>query len=165
MTIEEKTTTGNTNNSPHIGGAGRGSLHSRYFTLAELTRSATAKQLNLDNAPTPEVVASLQALVTHVLDPLRQLCGQPIYVSSGYRSPELNAAVRGATNSQHMKGEAADITTGTRDGDRRLLGIALKEADTLKFDQLIAERCDRNGRPKWLHISFGARSRRQVLYD
>ena len=73
--------------------------------------------------------------------------------------------MRGATNSQHMKGEAADITTGTRDGDRRLLGIALKEADTLKFDQLIAERCDRNGCPAWLHISFGARSRRQVMYD
>ena len=140
-------------------------LKSRYFTLLELTRSAAALRHKLDNTPDAAAVARLQALVTHVLDPLRQLYGAPIMVTSGYRSPAVNAAVGGAAHSQHLLGEAADITTGSPEGNRRLLGITLKDAQALHFDQLIAEKCDAKGNPRWIHISYSDKNRNQVLYD
>lgn len=43
------------------------------------------------------------------LDALRESVGLPIVVSSGYRCPEHNADVGGVWNSQHVKGNAADI--------------------------------------------------------
>ena len=160
-------------------------LKSRYFTLRELTRSAAALKHKLDNTPDAAAVARLQALVTHVLDPLRQLYGAPIMVTSGYRSPAVNAAVGGAAHSQHLLGEAADITTGSPEGNRRLLGLILGPLPApprgreeggdlaplgeikrgLPFDQLIAEECDAKGNPGWIHISYSDKNRNQVLYD
>ena len=55
------------------------------------------------------VPENVKALVENVLDPLREKYGKPIKVNSGYRCPKHNLAVGGATQSQHMKGEAADI--------------------------------------------------------
>jgi uncharacterized protein YcbK (DUF882 family) len=43
------------------------------------------------------------------LETMRNMLNVPIYVTSGYRTPEHNAAVHGHPNSQHMRGEAADI--------------------------------------------------------
>ena len=79
------------------------------FSMKELAKSSTAEKLGIDNTPTPEASAQLSNLVTHVLDPLREMYGKPITVNSGYRCPKLNDAVGGAKNSQHMRGEAADI--------------------------------------------------------
>ena len=59
---------------------------SKYFTLEEMTASATAKRMGISNKPTPDIVAALQRLVTNVLDPLREEWGAPIIVTSGYRS-------------------------------------------------------------------------------
>ena len=84
-----------------------------YFTLSELLRSDTAAARSIDNAPSHDVIRRLNALMDECLDPVRELWGKPIGVNSGYRSPALNAAVGGAAASQHMKGEAADITTGS----------------------------------------------------
>lgn len=134
-----------------------------YFTLQELTRSQTARQRGLDNTPDAAAVENLQNLVTHILDPLRQLWGSPLYVNSGYRSPAVNAAVGGARNSQHLTGCAADITTGSPKKNRKLLKLLLLHAPAIPFDQLIAERCDSNGNPRWLHISYSTRPRRQLL--
>ena len=138
---------------------------SKHFTLAELTRSATAQRLGLQNVPDAEAVSNLRALVTNVLEPLRQLYAKPIRVSSGYRSAAVNAAVGGAACSQHLRGQAADITTGSPAENRRLLGLLLANADRLPFDQLIAERCDRQGCPRWLHVSFSrTQQRSQMLW-
>ena len=138
---------------------------STHFTLTELTRSATAQRLGMDNTPDAQTLNNLRALATNVLEPLRQLYGSPIRVTSGYRSPDLNAVVGGAPSSQHMRGQAADITAGTPEENRRLLGLLLANPDTIPFDQVIAERCDRLGNPKWLHVSFSlARVRNQFLY-
>jgi hypothetical protein len=92
------------------------------------------------------------------LDPVRELWGAPLRVNSGYRSPALNAAVGGAPSSQHMAGEAADITTGSREGNERLFGLIVSSG--LKFDQLIDERGW-----SWLHVSYreGA-NRRRILH-
>ena len=148
----------------------------KYFTLQELTRSETARQRGLDNTPDAAAVENLQNLVTHILDPLRQLWGSPLYVNSGYRSPAVNAAVGGARNSQHLTGCAADITAGSPKKNRKLLKLILlhfapaysppsREGSGvgLSFDQLIAERCDSNGNPRWLHISYSTHPRRQLL--
>ena len=118
----------------------------KYFTIEELTRSATARRLHIDNTPPASAVAALHALVDHVLDPLRQAWGGPIRVNSGYRCPELNKAVGGTPGSQHQRGEAADITVGSRSGNRRLLAL-IKRLD-LPVDQCIDEKGCR-----WIHVS------------
>lgn len=90
---------------------------SPHFTVGEFFRSGTAIRLGIDNNPdahpgegisTAEVVENLRALCTEVLEPLRRRVGRVI-VTSGYRCQELNKAVGGVWNSQHLKGEAADI--------------------------------------------------------
>ena len=58
----------------------------------------------------PEVEANIEALVSNVLDPLRDEYGKPIYVNSGYRCEKHNKAVGGVPKSQHMLGQAADIS-------------------------------------------------------
>lgn len=118
----------------------------RHFTLSELTRSATARRLGIDNTPPESAVRALNALVDNVLDPLRDAWGGPIRVNSGYRCPRLNAAVGGTPTSQHQRGEAADITVGSRSANRRLL--ALIKRLNLPVDQCIDEKDCR-----WIHVS------------
>lgn len=137
----------------------------KYFTFRELTNSATAKRLGIDNTPSDTVRARLEALVDSVLDPLRKLYNKPIKVTSGYRCPRLNAAVNGSSNSQHMRGEAADITSLNDDLDenKKILDILLKSG--IEFDQLLIEHPDKYGRPDWIHISYTRRraNRNQIL--
>lgn len=130
----------------------------KYFSIQELTKSQTAKRLGINNEPSKEVEASLTALVEKVLDPLREAYGHPIIVTSGYRCERLNKAVGGAGSSQHVKGEAADIRTVSDkpEENKRLFDLILSL--NLPFDQLINEYGF-----NWVHVSFGARHRRQVL--
>ena len=128
----------------------------KYFSIKELAKSETATRLKIDNTPTAEVVDNLTALVDNVLDPLRELYGKPIHISSGYRCPRLNKAVGGVANSQHLTGQAADINQGSHEENRRLF-IYLEEYCT--FDQLLWE----NG-GAWIHVSFrkDGKNRQQV---
>ncbi len=126
----------------------------RYFTLEELIFSQTAVRKGISNIPDATQAANLQALVKHVLDPLRAHLGRPIVVSSGFRSPRLNAAIGGVSTSQHCFGQAADIVVpGMAVADVVQAARDLR----LPFDQLI----DEFG--SWTHISYGPRHRRQVL--
>lgn len=130
----------------------------KYFTIQELTKSATAQRKGINNTPDATVTANLTALIDKVLDPLRTAYGAPIIVTSGYRCERLNRAVGGATTSQHVKGQAADIrsVTDTRTMNKRLFDLIIELK--LPFDQLINE-YDYD----WVHVSFGPRHRRQVL--
>jgi zinc D-Ala-D-Ala carboxypeptidase len=122
----------------------------KYFTLDELTVSQTAVRRRIPNQPGEAETAALCALCANVLDPLRELIGVPVVVTSGYRSPRLNRAVGGAATSQHCKGEAADIIAP---GLTPLeLAAAIRRAG-LPFDQLIEE----GGR--WVHVSHRASGR------
>ncbi len=128
----------------------------KYFTIEELCRSDTAQRLGLANRPTAQAIEKMTALVDNVLDPLRQAWGGPITVSSGYRCAALNKAVGGVANSQHLLGEAADITVGSRTQNRKLFQL-IRDLK-LPFDQLIDEKG-----MQWVHVSYSPRHRRQIL--
>ena len=128
----------------------------KYFTIKELTRSMTATRYGIDNTPPASAVKALHDLVDNVLDPLRKAWGGPIRVNSGYRWPELNKLVGGTPTSQHQRGEAADITVGSRSANRRLL--ALIKRLNLPVDQCIDEKGCR-----WIHVSH-RRGRNRRLY-
>lgn len=131
----------------------------KYFTLGELTKSATAKAKGIDNTPGEAVVSELESLVANILDPLRERWGGPIQVTSGYRCPRLNAAVGGAKSSQHMKGQAADITALPRSRSNNIRLFELIKSSGLPYDQLIDEK-----NYSWIHVSYGPRNRRQILH-
>ncbi len=127
----------------------------RHFSIQELTHSTVAARLGIDNTPPASAIAALHALVDHVLDPLRQAWGRPIHVNSGYRCPELNTMVGGAPGSQHLRGEAADITAGSQSDNRRLLAL-IKRLD-LPVDQCIDEKGCR-----WIHVSHHSGHNRRL---
>ena len=129
----------------------------KYFTIKELSKSATALSKNIDNSPSPDVVNNLTLLVDNILDPLREKYGKPINVNGAYRCPELNKAVGGSKTSQHMTGQAADITVGSPDNNKKLFNLII-EMD-LPFDQLIDEKNFR-----WIHISYSNKHRKQILH-
>ena len=54
-------------------------------------------------------IVIVSTMLLKVLDKLRDKIGEPIYINSGYRTPEHNKAVGGSTLSYHMYGMAADI--------------------------------------------------------
>lgn len=128
----------------------------KHFTLKEFVKSDTARRLGIDNTPSPQVEERLRQLVDYVLDPLREAYGRPIYVNSGYRCPALNRAVGGVAHSQHLTGEAADITGGNCQENRRLYEL-LRQLQ-LPVDQVINEHGF-----TWLHVSYGPRHRRKFL--
>lgn len=130
----------------------------KYFTIGELCKSDVAVEKRIENTPDNTTIERMQALMDECLDKVREMWGKPIGVNSGYRSAELNRVVGGAKNSQHMKGEAADITTGTKEGNRKLFDMVV--ASDIEFDQLI----DESGY-KWLHISYcKGDNRKQVMH-
>ena len=127
------------------------------FTITELSASATATRMRIQNIPAPAHITALTALVNNVLDPLRDAWGAPIRVTSGYRSPALNRAVGGTPTSQHLRGEAADITAGSPEANRQLFKLAIRLQ--LPFDQLIDEKDY-----SWIHVSYSPRHRRNILH-
>lgn len=133
------------------------------FKLGEFTKSATAKALGIDNlgCVDAQVYMSLKSLCENVLQPLRDMVRFPIVVTSGFRCPKLNKAVGGAKNSQHMKGEAADIKCNYLAAFQLASILMLNEVE---YDQLILE--ERKGRPSWVHISYVThrKNRKQSLH-
>ena len=122
----------------------------KYFTIEELTRTETG----LQNNPSPAQIDNLTALVTNILDPARYAIGLPIKVNSGFRSPSVNAKVGGVKTSQHLKGEAADLTC---ENNKKLFEII---KDNLVFDQLIWEHGG-----QWIHVSFSQLHNRQNILN
>jgi hypothetical protein len=134
---------------------------SKNFTLAEMVESPTARRRMIQEQfnPPVNVVKSLTELCKYILQPLRDRVG-PIKVNSGYRAPRTNEAVGGAATSQHLRGEAADIE-GINMTNAQLFRL-IQEME-LPFDQLIWE-FGTEREPAWVHVSYGIRNRRHVLY-
>jgi uncharacterized protein YcbK (DUF882 family) len=133
---------------------------SKNFVLSEFTKSDTGTRLGIDNTPPPQAVENLKLLVALVLQPLADHF-KTVTVNSGFRSLELNKAIGGATNSQHLSGLAADIEVpGVSNYD-----LACWIRDNLKFDQLILEYYT-PGNPSsgWVHVSISSgKLRKEVL--
>lgn len=129
----------------------------KYFTIEEMTKSSTATAKHIDNTPNQTAIDNLTKLIEIVLDPLREWYGKPIRVNSGYRCKVLNKAVGSkAKNSQHLYGEATDITAGSKAENEKLFNYI---KDNLPFDQLINE-----SNFSWVHVSYReGRLRKQVL--
>lgn len=80
-----------------------------HFTIEEMYASDTAKAKGINNKPNVQQMINLVYLCAYVLEPLRVAMGEPIKIGSGFRSAALNKVVGGAWNSQHTKGQAADL--------------------------------------------------------
>ena len=129
---------------------------SKNFDWKEFEKSDTASRLHIVNVINDwEVRDNIKALVDNILQPLRDAWGGPLFINSGYRSPELNKAVGGATTSQHTKGCAADV--GVTDP----LALAkLAKKMRLQFDQMIIY-------ASFVHFSHkkDGENRGQILYS
>lgn len=126
---------------------------SEHFTLEEAIHSETATRNGLDNTPTPAIIENMTKAAVG-MEGIRALLGVPVLVSSWYRSPEVNRAVRSSTTSAHLLGWAVDFIApqfgSPRDICKRLL------LAKIPFDQLIFE-------GTWVHVSFAPAMRNQVL--
>ena len=159
----------------------------QHFTIQELSASATAERLAIDNTPPRAAQRMLTILVEQLLDPIRRRYGAPIIVTSGYRCPALNTAVGGVANSHHIVGCAADIVApllspqggknqtapflssplggsegGCGDQTQYLfhLIVQMQREGAIRFTQLIAEKDYR-----WLHISYVPGMLRNQIID
>jgi hypothetical protein len=132
----------------------------KYFSLMEMCASETAQKLCIRNQPTVTEVVNLTLLCTKVLDPLRKAMG-PITINSGFRCAALNKAVGGVSNSQHCKGQAADISIR---GD---LAYGKKIFSWIKyncvFDQLIWEH--NKAGAYWVHVSYNLDGNRKQAFE
>lgn len=117
-------------------------------TVNDLIKSSTASRRGINNTPTPEIQKNLQALLDNVLNPIASKYPVPYNINSGYRCPALNAAVGGVKNSQHMKGQAADISCGSPAANKKLFDWIINQSG-INYDQIIDEKGYR-----WIHISF-----------
>ena len=121
-----------------------------HFTLAELCVTRHGP-----NMPPAAVVQRLRTVTAPMLERVRTLLGErPIIITSGYRSPAVNAAVGGVATSAHLSGYAADFICPD-------FGAPLDICEAISrspfdFDQLIQE-------GSWVHLSVDPKMRREVL--
>lgn len=110
---------------------------------------ATITNTGLPNKPDSAVVATLKVTLENIYEPCRAHFKIPIYISSGFRSEDVNRAVGGQQQSQHRKGEAIDLDADVWGGltNRQLFQFIY---DSLEYDQLIME----GGPNGWVHVSF-----------
>lgn len=130
---------------------------SPHFQLSELLVTNSGARAGLDNTPSTAVIANLKRLAGTLENVRSYLFSTPIIISSGYRSPAVNALIGGAANSAHTQGLAVDFTAP---GYGRPSAIAKALAGSgLLFDQLIYE-------GTWVHLGLapqGQAPRMQVL--
>jgi len=126
---------------------------SKNLSLKECVRSGTADRLGINNVPDDEwVIENLRQVAERIFQPCREHFGSPLYVSSGYRSPELNRAIGGSKRSQHMEGRALDLDADVFGGfSNAELFHYIK--DNLEFDQMVWEFGDGDN-PSWVHVSY-----------
>lgn len=132
----------------------------RFFKFIEMINSAKADEFNIDNFPKDCNIIDNIIYTMECLDHIREQYGLPLYISSGYRCPELNRKVGGKETSQHLKGQAADINLGSVEKNREFFNWLACHKDEIEFDQLIDE-----SKYSWVHVSFKKENnRKQILH-
>jgi hypothetical protein len=145
---------------------------SNHLSLAEVTRSETAKRKGISNMPTAEHLENFKLLAEKVFESVREHFKVPIHISSGYRSADLNKAIGGAgktvngvyvPSSQHCHGQAIDIDMDGSGSEVTNADVFNYIKDNLDYDQLIWEfGTDKN--PDWVHVSYSkTKNRKQRL--
>lgn len=133
------------------------------FRYEEFFASDTADSLGLSNvAYDVSVYEAIRYLATEVLQPVRDHFQVPIYVTSGYRTPVLNAAVGGAASSHHLTGCAADIRFNRSEKRYTIKDLFSWVYRNVPYTELIAE-----GIPSgWVHIALvrGRESEKALKY-
>jgi hypothetical protein len=133
-------------------------MNKLYFSIAELTFSHKAILHGIDNTPDLKSLDNMLNLIFYCLNPIRTRLGLPMKVSSGYRCSKLNEKVGGASNSQHVKGQAVDFIVEEMSAKEVIKFI---KNTNIEYDQLIYEK---RGAAEWIHISFVKdRNRNQYL--
>lgn len=129
---------------------------SEHISYLEATNSPTALKLGINNNPDEVTLQRMKLVAKECFEKVRAFYGKPIKVNSFYRSPELNKAVKGSKTSQHVKGEAIDLSAGSKEQNKILFDWMRLNLD---YDQLILE----NG-GIWIHVSYKSKgNRKQVL--
>jgi uncharacterized protein YcbK (DUF882 family) len=123
--------------------------------MAKLTENFRLEEFNSKcGRPMPNDVIKNITEVAQNLQVLRDEVKRPISITSGYRSPQHNAKVKGAKNSQHVFGKAVDL---------KVQGMTPKEVAPI-IERLISEGKMKQGGigiyPSWVHYDIrGTRAR------
>ena len=146
-----------------------GAKLSPHFTLGEMTKSNSHPEVY--NIPSHEAIANLKRLCGWLEELRKRYNGkygvgeEPIRINSGYRSPQLNRAIHGNANSNHMTGCACDIRVSGMEQALRYAVILMDYADEShqEFDELLIEK-NRYG-AIWVHFAVRpSNNRRKILF-
>lgn len=124
------------------------------ISLNELLASQTASRHGIDNMPNEQVLTNLIESSQNLWQPVRELLGQPMFISSGYRCPALNAKIGGVKNSAHMYGLAIDFVCPGFGNTRQVVNFLVKQLPKhgIKFDQAILEKPTQPN--SWVHLAY-----------
>ncbi len=125
------------------------------FSILELCKSDTATKNSIENLPDIQAVDNMLNLIFYCLQPLRDKLNKPMIISSGFRSHKLNKLVGGASNSQHLSGQAADFKV---QGMTIAQTIDFIKKSGIEYDQLI------NEYDRWVHISYSKGRNRKSCF-
>ena len=141
---------------------------SEHFTLGEICK--TSHKTADGNIPSRVAIENLRRICEEWLEDLRYshstLYGdgeEPIIITSGYRSPEVNKLAGGSPTSNHLTGCAVDIRCVGVEQALRYANILLDIADGTKrdFDELFIER-NKQGR-YWIHFAVRPKENRRKI--
>ena len=121
-------------------------LYENYKNMAKITTNFSLEEFKCkDGSEIPKNVLPNIIELARNLEVLRTATNKPITITSGYRSPKYNAKIKGAKNSQHITGTAADI---------KVKGMTPKEV-ALVIEGLIESGKMKQGGvgiyPSWVH--------------
>jgi len=136
---------------------------SEHVSYNEAVHSDTAKRLGIVNVPNEEQLSNMVVTVEKIFEPIRNKFNVPIFISSFFRSKQLNRAIGGSNSSQHCEGKAMDIDSD-RYNEITNSDIFYYIKNNVDFDQLIWE-FGTSINPDWVHASYESptKNRKEIL--
>lgn len=129
---------------------------SKYFKLSDLTANYSRKLNNNANTTPVQKFCNLKALAENCLDPIKAKWSN-MQINSGFRD---FVPPGGATTSQHMTGQAVDISFPGLSREA-LYDRIVEIQKMIPYDQLILEYASG---PGWIHISFNTAGNRKQQF-